>query len=143
MASAPQLYYGRSFTDDGTPDNIEQGADSTTSDDAMIAAQLHQEELRQLEEARLTTPSVQTSQPSSHITTAVPIEEDDGNPGNMFFAPYLRLVYQKTSEEEFVCGPISCAIACCLCLIFWPAALFVPCCPCDKQKNIKRGYVVE
>mmetsp|Transcript_26709 Transcript_26709/g.81991 ORF Transcript_26709/g.81991 Transcript_26709/m.81991 type:complete len:133 (-) Transcript_26709:637-1035(-) len=37
--------------------------------------------------------------------------------------------------EEMYCGPVSCCIACVLVLLFWPAALFVPCCPCDSRRR--------
>lgn len=43
--------------------------------------------------------------------------------------------------EEPYCGPISCAVACILVLLFWPAAFCVPLCPCDSRRVI-RNYVV-
>ena len=47
---------------------------------------------------------------------------------------------QIESAEQF-CGPISCAVACILVILFWPAALCVPLCPCDNRRVIRR-YVV-
>lgn len=41
-------------------------------------------------------------------------------------------------SEEPYCGPISCAVACILVLLFWPAALCVPLCPCDRRRVVRR-----
>lgn len=37
--------------------------------------------------------------------------------------------------EEKYCGPKT--ICCCLfwVIIFWPASIFIPCCPCDKRRK--------
>lgn len=143
--------------------------DPSLVDDATFAAQLHEEELRNLEESRYepsSTPSrlpqrVQTSQPSASDVpiTAIAVEESheddnltthhphidghDQGGGGSFFVSHLVPIFEKTSEEEYYCGRISCAIGCCLFIVFWPAALFVPCFPCDKRTVTKRGYVVE
>jgi len=38
--------------------------------------------------------------------------------------------------RERYCGPLSCLAAIILILLFWPAALFVPCCPCDERDTV-------
>ena len=38
--------------------------------------------------------------------------------------------------EEKYCGPVSCCIAVVLVIVFWPAALCVPCCPCDHRRRV-------
>lgn len=38
-------------------------------------------------------------------------------------------------EEEEYCGPISCCICIMMSVLFWPLALCVPLCPCDKRKK--------
>lgn len=40
---------------------------------------------------------------------------------------------QQESKRQQYCGPISCCIGIVLVVVFWPAALFVPCCPCDTR----------
>ena len=53
--------------------------------------------------------------------------------------PYI-FVDEYVEVEEKYCGPISCAIGTLLVILFWPASLFVGCCPCDKR-NVKKKRV--
>lgn len=43
--------------------------------------------------------------------------------------------YQEPRMREGIryCGPKSCLLATLLAIFFWPAALFVPLCPCDEM----------
>jgi len=43
--------------------------------------------------------------------------------------------------QETYCGPISMGVGCLLCIFFWPAALCVPCCPCDMRVTTYRNGV--
>ena len=48
---------------------------------------------------------------------------------------YNSETIQIEREEEY-CGPISCCICIMMSVLFWPLALCVPLCPCDKKKKI-------
>jgi len=51
-------------------------------------------------------------------------------------APLGTAVGGGTVFEERYCGIVSCLCATVLVFVFWPAALFVPCCPCDKRNRV-------
>lgn len=44
------------------------------------------------------------------------------------------VIIEETEVEEPYCGPFSCFFAVVLAFVFWPAALCVPCCPCDTRR---------
>mmetsp|Transcript_19142 Transcript_19142/g.24837 ORF Transcript_19142/g.24837 Transcript_19142/m.24837 type:complete len:120 (-) Transcript_19142:376-735(-) len=47
-------------------------------------------------------------------------------------------VHSRVVEEQY-CGPVSCCIAAILVCLFWPAALCVPFCPCDRRERVVVG----
>ena len=51
-------------------------------------------------------------------------------------APLGMAVGGGAVAEERYCGVVSCLCATVLVFVFWPAALFVPCCPCDKRSRV-------
>eukprot|EP00635_Sarcinochrysidales_sp_CCMP3193_P002238 CAMPEP_0118893788 /NCGR_PEP_ID=MMETSP1166-20130328/2860_1 /TAXON_ID=1104430 /ORGANISM="Chrysoreinhardia sp, Strain CCMP3193" /LENGTH=103 /DNA_ID=CAMNT_0006832647 /DNA_START=42 /DNA_END=353 /DNA_ORIENTATION=+ len=65
--------------------------------------------------------AVATAQPQTAIPTRV--------------HAFVTVDHRAVIEERY-CGPVSCCIACVLILVFWPAALFVPCCPCDQRRRV-------
>ena len=46
---------------------------------------------------------------------------------------------QPYGPGEKYCGPVTCVIACITVLVFWPAALCIPCCPCDERPRPPPG----
>ena len=46
----------------------------------------------------------------------------------------------EIEKEEQYCGKISFCYCIALTILFWPLALCVPLCPCDKRKKIIRIY---
>ena len=48
--------------------------------------------------------------------------------------------FDEYEVEEKYCGPVSCFIGSLLLILFWPVAICVPLCPCDKRK--KRVLIV-
>lgn len=50
----------------------------------------------------------------------------------------MQPVRQVIVQEQY-CGPNTCCIAIVLVFLFWPAALCLPCCPCDRRDRIISG----
>lgn len=50
----------------------------------------------------------------------------------------MQPVRQVVIQEQY-CGPNTCCIAIILVFLFWPAALCLPCCPCDRRDRIISG----
>lgn len=75
---------------------------------------------------------------NNNLTLAEPINNND----IVIAEPieYNINAYDEYEVEEKYCGPISCFIGSIIFFLFWPAAICVPLCPCDKRK--KRVLVV-
>jgi hypothetical protein len=46
---------------------------------------------------------------------------------------------QPYGPGEKYCGPVTCCLALLTVLVFWPAALCIPCCPCDERPRPPPG----
>jgi hypothetical protein len=106
-------------------------------DDAAVAATLQEDE-----NAAAARPTVVVGEPVVAQATPVgvyPAEPVSRQPAHGQSAQEGSTA-QIESEENY-CGPTSCAIACIFVLLFWPAALFVPLCPCDRRR-VTRTYAV-
>ena len=105
-------------------------------DDAAVAATLQEDE------NAAARPAVVVGEPV--VAQATPVEVYPAEPASRQPAQGESGREGSTAQIESVedyCGPTSCAIACILVLLFWPAALFVPLCPCDRRRVI-RTYAV-
>jgi hypothetical protein len=124
----------------------------TTADDASLAARLDREEREGYRQESSTTsaspvlaipvpiqaepvPQAAETASGSVLTTVVMV---DGIPSS---AHHIYATRQQVTVDEAYCGPISCAVACCFVLFFWPAAFFVPCCPCDSRRVTRLIYM--
>jgi len=122
---------------------------ANTDGDAALAERIQREEELQPASAVVSTASQQPVVATVQAVEAEPIESHQvvviQEPQRL---PRVRTVVidatqREASYEEPYCGPISLAVACCLVLFFWPAALFVPCCPCDVRRRTTTTYIVE
>ena len=108
-------------------------SDSAThfQNDAALAKSLQEEIVSPVRpiSSVIAEPVVVVVVPTSVVVTGHPVAE-------VVVLPSAQI----ESVEQF-CGPISCAVACILVILFWPAALCVPLCPCDNRRVIRR-YVV-
>jgi len=68
--------------------------------------------------------------PAAGTTLSQPLVVQEGEP----FGDETTVITEQIVVEEPYCGPCSCFFGVVLALVFWPAALCVPCCPCDTRE---------
>ncbi|KAJ8605605.1 hypothetical protein CTAYLR_000060 [Chrysophaeum taylorii] len=92
-----------------------------------------------------TTAVVATAQPAggagapvavAHPATCQPVQSYPADRATHVQAFVAVPPPQGMQVEERYCGAVSCCIATVLFILFWPAALFVPCCPCDRRRRV-------